>query len=231
MRVVKAEDWATNWSTEYDNPSVEIDNNGDIYLKANVPGTYNVKISMAHHVTQDGKHYPADSRKMTVTVKPSLREMQVGDSRIIYDNVNHTITYSSGMEAEDIRAVNFSLPFAGELYYSRKALQYEGKDLPLFAPRAESEYPYGLTDVTTDGNINLINVAGLKLAHKVNGVVSDPVEITMGDGIMTAIEALTGEPESEARYFDLSGVEVRRPTQKGVYVRVSNGKAVKVHVK
>lgn len=230
VTVVKAEDWATNWSTEYDNPSVEIDNNGDIYLKANVPGTYNVKISMAHHVTQDGKHYPADSRKMTVTVKPSLREMQVGDSRITYNNENHTITYT-GVTAEDIKAVKFILPFEGELYYSRKALQYEGKDLPLFAPRAESEYPYGLTDVTTDGTINLINVAGLTLAHKVNGVVSDPVVITMGDGIMTAIETLTGEPEGEARYFDLNGIEIARPNTPGVYVRVCRGHAVKVLVK
>ena len=45
--------------------------------------------------------------------------------------------------------------------------------------------------------------------------------------IPTAVEGIEAEVDGEAEYFNLQGVKVQNP-EKGIFIRVQNGKAVKI---
>ena len=231
------EEWAqSNWSDGYNEYGVTIGQNGDVYLNAKVPGKYTVNYTMDHHLDAD-KHYPGDTFKQTVTLLPSFADLKISapSGQVNYNQQTKTITYV-GVSAQDAAHIKFGLPFPGKLWYKRTPLQWDGVDLPLLpqdeqrndAPRKAATEWEGYS---TDGEINMVNVASITLSHEVNGVPSAEETITAAENVPTGIANLLGDDESQARYFDLSGVEVSLPTKPGIYVRVNNGNAVKVVVK
>ncbi len=95
---------------------------------------------------------------------------------------------------------------------------------------AASTVPAGYTEYGAPGvELDMTKARdnnGISFIVEENGVQSDPVTISSFD-VQTGIDEIGEEEAAEPVYFDLQGFPVKNP-EKGIYIRVINGKADKV---
>lgn len=101
---------------------------------------------------------------------------------------------------------------------------------PAAREAAASTVPGGYTEYGAPGvELDMTKARdnnGISFIVEENGVQSDPVTISSFD-VQTGIDEIGEEEAAEPIYFDLQGFPVKNP-EKGIYIRVINGKADKV---
>lgn len=101
---------------------------------------------------------------------------------------------------------------------------------PAAREAAASTVPGGYTEYGAPGvELDMTKARdnnGISFIVEENGVQSDPVTISSFD-VQTGIDEIGEEEAAEPVYFDLQGFPVKNP-EKGIYIRVINGKADKV---
>lgn len=216
-------------------PSIRLAENGDIMLTAPVPAIYNVILTMDEH-KEGNKTFKKTTINRQVTVKPTFRNFIMGKDCEI-DTDRNVITVWTG----EPWGIKLWSPFGGDPYadiagfdelYYRVHYADGRRSVPA---KAESAYPYDMTKYDAATGIDLNYADGLEMAVKVNGATSDKQDFTFsfaGGGIVTGIDVVeSGSEDVSVRYFDLSGVEIKAPTEAGVYIRVADGKASKITVR
>lgn len=228
VEVVKDPDWAENWMEEYGNASIEVNDNGELYLNAHVPGIYNIKIVVNEN--HDTKPWTRRAEKsVTASILPHMDDLSIShvdfsQNPVVVDWVN--------VNQYKLTA-DYPLPF--EFFYTVKYADLaqpatESNDTHRFAPvlRAGADYPYGLENRYED-KINLRHALEADMAVRVNGVVS-PVKHVVFDAISTDVEEIDAAEAVVERFYRLDGTETSAPLSKGIYIRVSGGKAGKIVV-
>lgn len=216
-------------------PSVRLAENGDIMLTAPVPAIYNVILTMKEHKEGD-KTFKKTTINRQVTVKPTFRNFIMGKSCEM-DLDRNVITVWTG----EPWGIKLWSPFGGDPYadiagFDELYYRVHYADGRRSAPaKAESAYPYDMTKYDAATGIDLNYADGLEMAVKVNGATSDKQDFTFsfaGGSIVTGIDGVEADGEDVGVcYFDLSGVEIKAPTEAGVYIRVADGKASKITVR
>lgn len=216
-------------------PSVRLAENGDIMLTAPVPAIYNVILTMKEHKEGD-KTFKKTTINRQVTVKPTFRNFIMGKNCEM-DLDRNVITVWTG----EPWGIKLWSPFGGDPYadiagFDELYYRVHYADGRRSAPaKAESAYPYDMTKYDSATGIDLNYADGLEMAVKVNGATSDKQDFTFsfaGGSIVTGIDGVEADGEDvSVRYFDLSGVEIKAPTEAGVYIRVADGKASKITVR
>lgn len=114
--------------------------------------------------------------------------------------------------------------------YNDAAAANDATYRPAAREAAASTVPEGYTEYGAPGvELDMTKARdnnGISFIVEENGVQSDPVTISSFD-VQTGIDEIGEEEAAEPVYFDLQGFPVKNP-EKGIYIRVINGKADKV---
>lgn len=190
--------------------------NDDFVMHANVAGRYNVTVR-----TKPG-YYTKDTHSFTVLVDPVVEGSIEFSIPFQYDDANQTIILDRD---SDWSSVEVFTGHWGDIYYSVE------KDSPAPVMRVTSEdQTAGMTEARYS-RVNLTDAKSLTVQQKVNGLVTPVLTYALDPGNLTGIDSVDSE-EAEALYFTLQGVQLdRRPTDKGIYIRVINGKSEKYYVR
>ncbi|MDE6382288.1 MAG: hypothetical protein K2L57_05405 [Muribaculaceae bacterium] len=218
-----------------DNPeaTITLADNGDVILSAPVPAVYNVTLTMKEH-KEGSTTYLKSTIGQKVTVRPTFSEFGITHGTIDFEKGEIELFTGSPW---NIRVWS---PFGGyeenpgfdELYY--RVSYAEGRPESVAAADSSDEYPYGMTLYDTAQGLDLNYADGIRMAVKMNGAESRPYDFTFnfaGGGIVTGVIDIPAHNDADARYFDLNGIETRRPEAPGVYIRVVDGKAEKFIVR
>lgn len=214
-------------------PSVSLADNGDVILSTPVPAVYNVTLTMKEH-KEGSTTYLKSTIGQKVTVRPTFSEFGITHGTIDFEKGEIELFTGSPW---NIRVWS---PFGGyeenpgfdELYY--RVSYAEGRPESVAAADSADEYPYGMTLYDTAQGLDLNYADGIRMAVKVNGAESRPYDFTFnfaGGGIVTEVLDIPAHNDADARYFDLNGIETRRPEAPGVYIRVVDGNAEKFIVR
>lgn len=114
--------------------------------------------------------------------------------------------------------------------YNDAAAANDATYRPAAREAAASTVPEGYTEYGAPGvELDMTKARdnnGISFIVEENGVQSDPVTISSFN-VQTGIDEIGEEEAAEPVYFDLQGFPVKNP-EKGIYIRVINGKADKV---
>lgn len=181
----------------------------------------------------------------TFDVTFSVQNLDVNQTQEVYgDYTAHYIIVTGETNADNV-TMTLGVPEGWDGYVGISDIELEGEVEPLSFPATRSdavfnmyplsyledgEYPvHPVTDFTfpVDGYDHYAMCYLVKDDMFCDAPIQINVTLTKGeDSGISSIEAA----DADARYFNLQGVEVKNP-EKGVFVKVSNGKAVKVNVK
>lgn len=205
----------------YEEPTALAKSSGELIFKAKHAGTYkltfDVKPGSKKYVLAEGQ----TPKSIMVTINPT-DDMVV----IPYTKVSASGDLEFWASPENLTRIFPGTHYPGDLWYKITYQPTEEDETPANRPayaKAETDAE-GYTKVTGYG-INLANVKSLSLKSDVNGLPFK-TELNFLKNEATSVEGVE-MTDGEAVWFDLQGNRVENPGA-GIYIRIMDGKAVKV---
>lgn len=211
-------------------PAVEPVNTSDNKVTFNLTGltpgtlyTYNVGVTAA---TATGSMYMANKQVLIETLEPS--------QTITLDGISYTqIPNGASFKVETLEAEGFEEGTQYNVYF-----QLEGSDAApakaVYVKNGDEEYyEYVFTDLAPKTPYVALIFGGVGEFGSDSFFQGNVYRknFVCGDADNTAVDSILNGSDSDARYFDMQGVEIKNPAAGNIYIKVEGNKASKVVVK
>lgn len=208
-------------------PEATITEDGDFQFNANIPGVYNVTIRTIRGL------YTEDSRSFRVIVDPNIsaKDIDIWHDYMYYDADNQTLYYDP--DNADLSKVQIFTGFWGPTYHKVEE-KSSNSPIVMFAASeiAEREDHTDEWDMINGRQMDLSNASSVKVQQKVNGQITPVIEFAVTPDASKIPTGVAGvNADMTERYFTLDGMEIPKPSQQGVYVKVVNGRSTKIIIR